>query len=106
VAPGTYFPRAVRDRVATGTERLGAVLPGSHCAAREYRDILTGDQHFAMFWKTMPWDHAPGTALLREAGGVVRRLDGRPYEPTERGEGLLAAANEAIWETVHEVLVG
>ena len=48
------------------------------------RTSLAGKQQFALFWRTLPWDHAPGVLLLREAGGVVRRLDGGAVPPGRR----------------------
>ena len=65
------------------------MLSGQHCAGREYLDLLTGKQQFVAFWRTLPWDHAPGALLVREAGGVVRRFDGEPYRPADEGNGLL-----------------
>ena len=54
-----------------------------------------------MFWRILPWDHVPGSLIVREAGGAVRHLDGTrlPARPTASA-GLLVAANEDIWHTV------
>ncbi|MFI7577928.1 inositol monophosphatase family protein [Micromonospora sp. NPDC049497] len=101
-----FLPPRERASVETGGERLGELLPGQHCAGREYLDILTGAQQFVLFWRTLPWDHAPGTALVRAAGGVARRFDGTDYDPTDDGRGLLVAANERIWADVREALLG
>ena len=84
---------------------LGEILPGFHCAGVEYPAIVTGEQHFAMFKRTLPWDHAPGSFILREAGGIVRRWDGSEYEPTIDGVGLIAAADEATWHRVTSVML-
>ncbi|MEO3924102.1 inositol monophosphatase family protein [Micromonosporaceae bacterium B7E4] len=100
-----FLPAELRERVLAGAGRIGAVLPGQHCAGQEYADIVDGRQHFAIFWRTLPWDHAPGALLIEAAGGVVRRLDGSPYEPADGRAGLLAAANESIWHTVHAALL-
>jgi fructose-1,6-bisphosphatase/inositol monophosphatase family enzyme len=104
VVPMTYFPAARRDRVKNGRARLGEVLSGQHCAGREYLDMLTGKQQFVAFWRTLPWDHAPGALLVREAGGVVRRFDGTPYRPADDGNGLLSAVSEEVWRTVDDAL--
>ncbi|WP_329106959.1 inositol monophosphatase [Micromonospora sp. NBC_01699] len=100
-----FLPPAWRSSVEAGAHRLGTVLPGQHCAGREYADILTGAQQFALFWRTLPWDHAPGVLLLQEAGGVARRLDGEPYHPADDRDGLLVAADEQTWHTVRETLL-
>jgi fructose-1,6-bisphosphatase/inositol monophosphatase family enzyme len=105
--PGKYFPKPMRDRIRARAAVPGVeIVPSQHCAGREYRDLLDGNREFVMFWRTLPWDHAPGTLLVREIGGVVRRLDGTPYGPDEDGHGLLAAVSESAWEAVHAALLG
>lgn len=101
-----FLPSELRDAMRAGERRIGVVLPGHHCAGREYPDIVFGRQHFAVFWRTLPWDHVPGALLVQEAGGVVRRLDGSPYDPADGRVGLLVAANEHIWTEVHTALLG
>ncbi|MBO4162686.1 inositol monophosphatase family protein [Micromonospora antibiotica] len=101
-----YLPRATRDRVAAGEGRIGELLPGQHCAGREYLDLLTGDQQFVLFWRTLPWDHLPGALLVREAGGVARRFDGTDYHPADDGHGLLVASDEQTWHEVRAALLG
>ncbi|MER7419978.1 inositol monophosphatase family protein [Micromonospora peucetia] len=100
------LPSAWRTLVEAGGGRLGELLPGLHCAGREYLDVLTGDQDFVLFWRTLPWDHAPGSLLVRAAGGVARRFDGTDYRPADGGHGLLVAASEQIWVDVREALLG
>ncbi|MEU8299485.1 inositol monophosphatase family protein [Micromonospora sp. NPDC048909] len=101
-----FLPPAARDRVQAGGSRIGELLPGQHCAGREYLDILTGEQQFALFWRTLPWDHAPGALLVRAAGGVARRFDGTEYHPADDGRGLLVAANERVWAEARDALLG
>ncbi|WP_089255135.1 inositol monophosphatase family protein [Asanoa hainanensis] len=106
VAAATYYPANLRARVAGGADRLGEVTNGQRCAGREYLDLVGGRQQFAMSWRTWPWDHAPGALLVREAGGVVRRLDGAEYVvAADPGEGLLAAIDDQTWQTVAGALV-
>ncbi|MFY1688111.1 inositol monophosphatase family protein [Plantactinospora sp. WMMB782] len=100
-----FLPAELRRRVAAGADRIGAVLPGQHCAGQEYADIVDNRQQFAIFWRTLPWDHVPGALLVEAAGGVVRRLDGSPYDPTDGRAGLLVAVNESVWDTVHAALL-
>jgi fructose-1,6-bisphosphatase/inositol monophosphatase family enzyme len=104
-AMSRYLPPHLRSRVTSGGRRLGELLPGQHCAGREYLDVLAGTQHFALFWRTFPWDHVPGALLVREAGGVVRRFDGTDYHPAVDDHGLLVAANEQVWDEVHAALL-
>ncbi|WDZ85454.1 inositol monophosphatase family protein [Micromonospora cathayae] len=105
-AMSRYLPPATRERVTDGGRRLGELLPGQHCAGREYLDVVAGTQQFVLFWRTLPWDHLPGALLVREAGGVVRRFDGTEYDPAVDDRGLLVAADERIWAEVHAALLG
>lgn len=87
------------------TGAFAEVTTGRMCAGTEYPAVVHGEQDFALFWRTLPWDHAPGALLVEVAGGVVRRLDGDPYRPAEvTRTGLLAARDEATWETARRIL--
>jgi fructose-1,6-bisphosphatase/inositol monophosphatase family enzyme len=90
-----FMPPGVSTRVeasATDIERL----PGMLCAGAEYPAIVRGERDFTIFWRSLPWDHAPGALFLAEAGGVVRRPDGTPYEVASDEVGLIAAATPHI----------
>lgn len=100
-----YLPPAVRRAIDRRASALGEALPGTGCAGREYPDVVTGVQDFALFWRTLPWDHAAGVLFIHEAGGVARRLDGGAYLPTDRRPGLLVARNEGVWRRVYQGLV-
>ncbi len=49
------------------------------CAAEQYPRIVLGVNDLAVFERTLPWDHAPGSLFVNEAGGKVARPDGSPY---------------------------
>lgn len=104
-AMSRFLPQPVRESVEAGGDRLGELLPGQHCVGREYLDLLTGSQQFVLFWRTLPWDHAPGVLLVREAGGVARRFDGTDYQPADEGKGLLVAADERVWTEARDILL-
>lgn len=67
-------------------------------AAFTYPAVVGGELDAVLYWRTLPWDHAPGTLLLTEAGGVARRPDGSPYVVGDGRSGLLVAADEARWQ--------
>jgi len=93
-----YMPDDLRQQVELRIPRIGEALDGMRCAGAEYPAIARGHQDFAVFWRTLPWDHAPGALFLSEAGGMIARLDGSPYRASDtRTVGLLAARNEAVW---------
>lgn len=100
-----FLPPMLRSEIETRAQRVGEVLPGLRCAGHEYPAIATGVQQFALFWRTEPWDHAPGALFIKEAGGWVARLDRTPYTPVDRGKGLLVAQNEETWCAVESALL-
>ncbi|AXI80511.1 inositol monophosphatase family protein [Peterkaempfera bronchialis] len=101
-----FLEPGMRSTVEAGGRAFGTVTPGSRAAGVEYPRIATGEQEFTLFWRTLPWDHAPGSLLVTEAGGVSARLDGVPYQPGRQVDGLLVAADEECWHQVREQLLG
>ena len=65
---------------------------------------VDGRADHALYWRTLPWDHAPGSLLAQEAGLVVARLDGSAYRPWDARFGVLTAANQQIWDAVRAAL--
>lgn len=100
-----YIPAEVREQIAGGAGAIGEVLRGHNCAGYEYPAIARDEQQFALFWRMLPWDHAPGTLLIEEAGGVAWHLDGTPYDPTKPRFGVLVAQSQEIWHTVRTTLL-
>ncbi len=76
------------DRVADG---LGERAMSGECAGFEYPGVARGDHTCLLYWRTKPWDHAPGALLATEAGGLALRPDGRPYVPVGDESGLVVA---------------
>ena len=86
---------------------FGPTSHGLRSAGMEYPQIVEGRQEFILYWRTLPWDHAPGSLLVTEAGGVSARLDGTGYRPGGPDEdGLLVASDPAAWERTREILLG
>jgi len=76
------------------------------CAAEQYPRIALGVNDFALFHRTLPWDHAAGALFLNEAGGRVARYDGSPYRVGTSETGMLAAASPAMWDRAADILLG
>lgn len=83
----TGFPYDRRERAAFYLERVRRAMEATHgvrrsgSAAMDLATIATG--YAELFWeyRLKPWDTAAGVALVREAGGVVTRLDGSAWDP-------------------------
>jgi fructose-1,6-bisphosphatase/inositol monophosphatase family enzyme len=99
-----YLPPELRAIAAANSGAFGQVTNGHHCAGYEYPAVATDEQQFALFWRILPWDHVPGSLIVREAGGAVRHLDGTAYHPADSDRGLLVAANDDIWHSVRDTL--
>lgn len=84
--------------------RFGGISSGRLRAGVEYPSLIEGLEDFVLFWRTLPWDHAPGALLVEEAGGTARRPDGSRYSPTVDGAGLLVAADDTTWSIARELL--
>lgn len=95
-----------RTALIARAEAAFTVAPMPRCAAEQYPRLVLGTNDVALFQKTLPWDHAPGSLFLREAGGVVRRPDGTDYRVGDQRRGMIAAASPALWETARTVLFG
>jgi len=96
-----YLPEARREAIEARVAERGAsiaLVDIPFCAGEQYRRIAMGDNDAALFWRTLPWDHAPGALFVQEAGGKVARLDGTAYHPADGGRGLIAAASPRLWD--------
>lgn len=99
-----YLPEPQRAAVNTNLSRLGTTN-SLRCAAHEYRAAAAGFCHVLLYSKLMPWDHAAGVLIHREAGGYSAQFDGRPYRPTSFGGGLICAPDEASWQAARAALL-
>jgi fructose-1,6-bisphosphatase/inositol monophosphatase family enzyme len=99
-------PPEMEPHVAALAERVAEAAPTRRCAGDEYPLVATGARHFALYWRTLVWDHAPGVLFLREAGGIAARLDGTPYRPADPSGAILLARTPEIWKEVAAALAG
>jgi fructose-1,6-bisphosphatase/inositol monophosphatase family enzyme len=105
IASWYFLPEPLRTTVAANLPRVAAA--GSYrCAAHEYRMAAAGHCHFLLYAKLMPWDHAAGWLIHREAGGYAARFDGSAYLPQHRSGGLLCAPDQDSWWALRDALLG
>ncbi|MGH7006036.1 MAG: inositol monophosphatase family protein [Alphaproteobacteria bacterium] len=72
-------------------------------AGAEYMGLAAGRIHYGIFTRLLPWDHAPGALIFREAGGHMAYWDGEPYRPVAaRPVPMLLAPDEATWRELRE----
>jgi fructose-1,6-bisphosphatase/inositol monophosphatase family enzyme len=104
-AARTFLPDDVAARIRPEGELLLDQRP-PRSAAVGYVGLLEGTSDLALFWRTHPWDHAPGSLLAEEAGGAVRRLDATAYRPGQAGSGLLVTRAAQVWDDARATLFG
>lgn len=101
---GQFATPEMARHIDSRRDRLNTVK-SLRCAGHQYILLAGGQNHFSLFTKLMPWDHAPGVLIHGEAGGTGRTLDGEPYRPARRGApALLLAPDEPSWRALHQVL--
>jgi fructose-1,6-bisphosphatase/inositol monophosphatase family enzyme len=99
-----YLAEPRRSHVLSRLDRLAAVTD-YRCAAHQYRMLAAGYSHVQMFGKLMPWDHAAGFLLHREAGGYGRHFDGSEYAPSNIYGGLVLAPDADSWEAFTDAVL-
>ncbi len=99
-----FLPDDTRHHVHRQAGVLGPVHAGVNCAGIEYPDLATGSTDYILYWRTLPWDHAPGVLLATETGCAAIRPDGSPYRPHSRESGLLVTPRHRAAELRHRLL--
>jgi fructose-1,6-bisphosphatase/inositol monophosphatase family enzyme len=75
------------------------------CCGVDYPKLLEGAADYALYHKSSPWDHAPGSLLLSEAGCFLGTFAGEAYQPQEpRPAGLVSAADRTTYDLVQGLL--
>lgn len=94
------MPRYLRQLDGTLRRTSGVRRGGS--AAIDLCHLATG--YLDGFWELTlaPWDYAAGALLVREAGGVITRVDGEPLDL--RSGGSVLAGNPAIHAALQSLL--
>lgn len=105
VVKDRFLPPELVPTVEAGAAELGPRRSIGACAGLEYPGLLAGSVDFLFYWRTLPWDHAPGVLLATEAGLVAHRPDGRPFRPGQPGSGLVVGT-EPVVERARRLLVG
>jgi fructose-1,6-bisphosphatase/inositol monophosphatase family enzyme len=99
-----YLPEPERSLVCANLPRVAAAWD-YRCAAHQYRMAAAGHCHYLFFNRLMPWDHAPGWLLHREAGGYSAHFDGSGYRAAHLSGGLICAPDAASWQALRRALL-
>ncbi len=99
-----FLPHNERELAIRGMLHLAGVYD-FRCAGHQYSLLATGHMHFSLYNRLLPWDHAPGYLIHREAGGYGARFDGSPYSPFETTGGLICAPDQTSFTTLRDTLL-
>lgn len=99
-----FLPGGLGAQVASRLPQVAASFT-YRCAGHEYRILAAGHCHYLLYGRLLPWDHAPGWLLHREAGGYSARFDGTSYRPNVYDGGLICAPDAESWQILHQALI-
>jgi fructose-1,6-bisphosphatase/inositol monophosphatase family enzyme len=99
---GSLGYRLRHDRSVTAQVGPLLTLKSAGC---EHVALSSGRFNFALYRRSMPWDHAAGVLMHREAGGYSAALDGTPYSPAGGPQqGVLLAPDRDTWQRLHDLV--
>ncbi|MEM7443994.1 MAG: inositol monophosphatase [Pseudomonadota bacterium] len=90
---------ARRERLLPLREATDRQIPIG-CAGSSYLNLIRGVVDFVLFHNLHPWDHAPGSLMIEEAGGVARLANGENYTVVHRRGPMIGASSEQLWQSL------
>lgn len=87
-------------------EGLPALKGSWICCGIDYARLIEGEADYLLYGHTNPWDHLPGTLMVREAGGAAAHRDGTPYGARTSSDGLVVAADPRTLERARHACEG
>ena len=106
--PDDREPQGVTSMWSMRDQRLGELPPmrlSWVCCGVDYPKLVEGEADYAIYGKGAPWDHAPGSLILGEAGGYVGTSGGETYHPQRPvHDGLVAAADRTTYDLVQGLI--
>lgn len=101
VVGSTTQRRLLRHRPPEIAGDLGYTL---YACGIDYPNMCLGIGDFLIYRRMKPWDHVPGSLILRELGGVSRMIDGIDYQGQQTDLPLIAAISPEVWDIARRCL--
>ncbi|MCP3880179.1 MAG: inositol monophosphatase [Sulfitobacter sp.] len=95
VVKDRFLPDDVKNTVRSNAHRFAPFATGWNCAGIDYPRLVEGAIDFLLYWRTLPWDHAPGVLFAQEAGCDALRPNSEPFKPDAARTGLVIAHSDA-----------
>ena len=83
--------------------RLPALVGSWVCCGVDYPRVIEGAVDYILYARNSPWDHAPGSLMVAEAGGAVGHADGTRYSPRGLQPGIVVAADPGTYAGVRRL---
>ena len=99
---GGFKDRPTRDKMRVSARKLFKRYDNLGCSGHEYIQIITNQRQFTINYRTLPWDHLPGSLIHSEAGGYQADFNGAKYDPTKLTKGLVSAPSKVAWKHIRE----
>lgn len=81
--------------------RLQPTLHTNYCAGFDYSQLFAGEVDYFTYRNPWPWDHLPGSLMLREIGGQALDNRGRSYGAhVGRPNSLVIAVSDELAQQV------
>jgi fructose-1,6-bisphosphatase/inositol monophosphatase family enzyme len=100
------MPDALRGRVERQCSGRFVEDVSGGCSAVDYPAVAQGRTDFLVYYRLLPWDHAPAALIVCEAGGVCIHPDGRAYGPLDPNETTIVARSARVAADVCEWMRG
>lgn len=97
------FPKNLRTIARKNLKKFRENRP-AFCAGYDYMALTRQEKHFSLYYRTLPWDHLPGSLIYAEAGGYVRTLSCEKYTIHHQDRGLLSAPDRDQWHRIREII--
>jgi hypothetical protein len=71
--------------------------PSWRCCGEDYPRLAEGACDAILYARGAAWDHAPGSLIVTELGGVVGHADGSTYDPRVSRGGIVVARHPELF---------
>lgn len=103
LSPPSDPPRVITSYTAWSARLAGDLPPLGltwFSCGIDYPRLVEGHADAIVYRDPMPWDHAPGSLVLSEAGGVTTEFGGRAFDVQHPAPGMVAAADDTVSSAV------
>ena len=93
-----HYPESWKGKLNQLRDNVSEIVNGFPSAC-QYTDLARGELDLVIYHRMLPWDHAPGSLILHEAGGLARNLETElDYRPSVLHGPHLLSVSEDLWQ--------